>query len=87
MANHVDVDAMYDDYLDEVTGEIYIGGIAFYASRILKELDPIAYNCGMNDYIDMLEQDGDIFEWSDGEYYDEEEDDEEEEDAEEDDED
>ena len=33
-----------DNFLDE-EGDIIIAGIHFYASDILKELDPIAYRC------------------------------------------
>ena len=41
----------YDDMLDEA-GPVMIGGIEFYPSRILKEMDPIAYDTGFNDYMD-----------------------------------
>jgi len=36
----------YDDMLDEVHGEF----MGYSASRILKEVDPIAYRCGFSDY-------------------------------------
>lgn len=42
----------YDDLLDDMYPEYKIGDIGFYASRILKELDPIAYNCMIDDFID-----------------------------------
>lgn len=29
-------------------------GYGFYPSRILKELDPIGYSCGLNDYADSI---------------------------------
>ncbi|QXV77798.1 hypothetical protein bas59_0104 [Escherichia phage EduardKellenberger] len=48
-------DENYDEWLDEVYGEIMIGNISFLPSRILKELDPIAYRCGFSDYIDSLD--------------------------------
>ncbi|MCT7478222.1 gas vesicle protein GvpG, partial [Escherichia coli] len=41
-------DENYDDWLDEIYGEIMIGNISFLPSRILKELDPIAYRCGFS---------------------------------------
>ena len=41
----------YDDMLNE-SGPIVIGGIEFYPSDILKEMDPIAYNTNFNDYMD-----------------------------------
>ena len=40
----------YDNMLDECYPDIKIGYISFSASRILSELDPIAYNCGFSDY-------------------------------------
>jgi hypothetical protein len=40
----------YNDMLDECYEEIKIGYITFSPSRVLKELDPIAYNVGMDDY-------------------------------------
>ena len=41
----------YDNMLDELS-EVKIGNIEFCASRVLKELDPIAYNCGLSDFND-----------------------------------
>jgi len=38
----------YDDYLDEVGGSANIGSY----SRVLKEIDNVAYRTGMNDWID-----------------------------------
>ena len=46
----------YKDLIDELTGTIKIMGISFNASRILEELDPIAYNCGLSDYVDSLDK-------------------------------
>lgn len=42
----------YDDMLDDTYGEIDICGMKYQSSRALKELDPTAYRCGMNDYND-----------------------------------
>lgn len=47
----VDVDERYDDMLDEC-GTVEVGSLTFDASRVLKELDPIAYNCGFSDWLD-----------------------------------
>lgn len=38
----------YDQMLDEVNGDF----LGMSASRILKEMDPIAYNCGFSDWAD-----------------------------------
>ena len=40
----------YDEYINQ--GRIKILGIEYTASTSLKEIDPIAYNCGYNDYFD-----------------------------------
>lgn len=43
----------YDELLDE-GADVNVLGCYFAKSRILKELDPIAYRCGFIDYIDSL---------------------------------
>ena len=44
----------YIDALD-CKGTVSAGGYDFYPSRILKELDPIAYGCGITDFVDGLD--------------------------------
>lgn len=46
----------FDQYLDDVYGEFEVAGIRFSASRILRELDPVAYDCYKYDYEDMEEE-------------------------------
>ena len=46
------VEDNYDDMLDELYEPYSIGVCTFYASQVLKELDPIAYNCGIDDFVD-----------------------------------
>ena len=41
----------YENALDE-QGDIHIGNLTYTPSAVLKEVDPIAYNCGLNDYND-----------------------------------
>jgi hypothetical protein len=43
----------YDELLDE-GADVNVLGYYYAKSRILKELDPIAYRCGFLDYIDTL---------------------------------
>jgi predicted nuclease with TOPRIM domain len=43
----------YRDMLNE-DGDVYIGGISFEPARILEEVDPIAYNCGLSDYVSSI---------------------------------
>lgn len=45
----------YDDMLNEVYGDVEIAGMQYETARALKELDPIAYNTGFNDYYDNEE--------------------------------
>ena len=40
----------YDEFLDEIFPEYKMGNLTFYPSRILKELDPTAYDCGFDDF-------------------------------------
>lgn len=46
------VDGHYDDMLDETYQDYEIGDLTFSASQVLKECDPIAYGCGLNDLAD-----------------------------------
>jgi len=50
---------MYDDLLDD-DGPVRIGNLTYSASQVLREVDPVAYRCGFNDYVDFLTED-DIF--------------------------
>jgi len=47
-----DYDA-YDEWLDDIDGDVKIGTLTYSASYVLKNVDEIAYNCGYNDYIDF----------------------------------
>ena len=44
----------YKELIDE-QGPVIVAGMKFTASRILEELDPTAFRCGLNDYVDSLE--------------------------------
>jgi hypothetical protein len=48
----------YDEMLDDCYPMVKIGNLGYSPSRVLKEVDPIAYRCGLNDYLDSLAQDG-----------------------------
>ena len=49
---------MYNQMLDE-SGPVVIAGLEFSPSAILKEMDPIAYDTGFNDYMDACDIDTD----------------------------
>ena len=57
----------FDDMLNE-SGSVVIGGIEFYPSDILKEMDPIAYDTNFNDYMDSIGVDTDDFLETDADY-------------------
>ena len=46
----------YNQFLDEIYEEFSIGNVTFAPSRILEELDPIAYRIGLNEYVDDIER-------------------------------
>ena len=51
---------MYDEMLDDCEGPVTLCGMTYSASQVLREVDPVAYRCGFNDYVDSLTHD-DIF--------------------------
>ena len=51
---------MYDEMLDDCEGPVELCGMTYSASHVLREVDPTAYRCGFNDYVDSLTDD-DIF--------------------------
>ena len=42
-------DDEFEEYLTDLYGTVKIGNLEFDAGRILRELDPIAFNCSMSD--------------------------------------
>lgn len=44
----------YDEMLDE-QGEIGVAGMSYATSQVLKAVDPVAYRCGFNDWVDSLD--------------------------------
>lgn len=63
----IDRESRFDDMLDDCYSFEKVGGIfaCMSPSRVLKECDPTAYRCGVNDYAD-----GENWTEIDGEYYD-----------------
>lgn len=47
----------YEEKLNEIYGEVEVCGTSFQAGRILKELDPIMFSCGMSDNEDSIRED------------------------------
>jgi septal ring factor EnvC (AmiA/AmiB activator) len=48
----------YEQALDE-SGDVHIGSLTYSASQVLKEVDPTAYRCGLNDYVDSIDKEDD----------------------------
>ena len=64
----VDDEALFDEMIDECYPEIEIGCCSWQPSRVMSELDPTAYRIGVQEHIDSLVEDCQLYE-SDGEYY------------------
>jgi hypothetical protein len=47
--------ARYDEMLDECYPLVQIGTLSYSPSQVLKKVDPIAYQCGMSDWLDSEE--------------------------------
>jgi len=62
-----------DDWWEEIEtsayGQITIAGITWDTGHVLRELDPIAFQCGKLDYIASLEEDGEVIEVGDQHYW------------------
>lgn len=60
---------MFEDMLNDCYEMVSICGYDYDQGRALRQLDPIAFRCGLLDYIDNQCSDDDLIE-IDGEYYD-----------------
>lgn len=54
ISDHVE-ESDYDNFIDEIAGDVTILGMSYCASRVLREVDPVAYRCGFSDYCDSME--------------------------------
>jgi hypothetical protein len=66
--NTVDLDELYEQSFEEST--VMIGGYQYDEYRAQREVDPTAYRCGLNDYIDSLVTDGVLTDEIGGNHYD-----------------
>jgi len=74
--NERQLEEMYNEMLDDVYGDIEICGYHYPASKALFDVDPTAYRCGFNDWLDSMIQDEILYEHKDGTIHDEPEDEE-----------
>jgi len=54
----IDPDDFIDQYEESLNSEgaVQVAGLTFYPADIIKELDPTAYRCGLNDYVDGIDK-------------------------------
>ena len=45
-------DEQYREFLDEINPIVTICGMEYLPSTVLEQVDPIAYRCGFNDWLD-----------------------------------
>lgn len=64
----IDADELFEELLNDTNDALKIGSLEYPAGYALKKLDPIAFRCGVSDYIDSLLTDGELTE-IDGEFY------------------
>lgn len=58
----------FEELLNDTNDLVKIGSLTYEAGHVLRQIDPIAFRCGVSDYIDNLLSD-DYLEEIDGEYY------------------
>jgi hypothetical protein len=63
-----DLKQLFDEFLDEQYELIKVAGLEYQVSDVLKNVDPVAYRCGLADWLDAMVEDGFIKE-IEGEYY------------------
>tara|TARA_R110002012_G_C11665406_1_gene612612 strand:+ start:4248 stop:4496 length:249 start_codon:yes stop_codon:yes gene_type:complete len=51
-----ELEEMFDEFLDDITEPVDILGIKYDVSRVLKEIDPIMYEAGMDEFFDNFLQ-------------------------------
>ena len=49
---------LYRDFLDEVEPMVEVAGYSFYPSRVLEEMDPVAFHEGFQSYTEALVDSG-----------------------------
>lgn len=65
----IDTEELFEEMLDDCYEQVTLGNLSWYPSHVMKNLDPIAFKCGVSEYIDGLVEDGEYYEF-DGDYYD-----------------
>lgn len=57
-----ELEDLYEETLDEVYDDVKIGELTFSAGDIVRNLDPIAFRCGVSDWLSQeFEEIGDVY--------------------------
>ena len=64
----VDGEELFEELLDECYPEVQVGCCRWSAGYLMKELDPVAFRCGVSEELDSLASDGQLYEHN-GDYY------------------
>lgn len=48
-------DSEYADILDDIYGDVQVGGMTYGTGSVLQGVDPVAFDCGKNDYASELQ--------------------------------
>ena len=64
----VDGEELFEELLDECYPEVKVGCCCWSPSQVMKELDPICFNIGVDENLQSLAEDGQLFEYE-GDYY------------------
>ena len=56
MKSEYEIEQAYNEMLDDVYGMVTVAGYQYETSRLLKEVDPIAYSVGLSDFESFLEE-------------------------------
>lgn len=54
-----DAENMFRDMLD-CDGPVMVAGMPYNTSSVLQEMDPVAYRCAFNDYLDSISDEFEI---------------------------
>ena len=64
----VDGEELFEELLDECYPEVSVGCCSWTAGYLMKEMDPIAFRCGVSEELDSLASDGQLYEHG-GDFY------------------
>ena len=66
--NDYELEDMFDEYIDDVEGQVELMGYNYYVSHLMKNTDPIAYREEYLAWIDIQVQNGVLKEIADSKY-------------------